>query len=235
MNEKGDAKKEMMDRFTSMGIPKPLKPISNPTATPKNAEMASKMEQIKNGGLKNNFKQFIDKAEKVSQSPSAIPVPKVGKNPNEKAKNVPNLNTFSSSSNSEASMLESMMYGEGNKVMNTKEGELSDFGPTNTNTRQLLQRRLAEKSSQVNESNYQNEEVFDYNSGLNMTDAELTEKITEIAKKVSREIIKKVILELSTSKGGLVVESKTVKKAEVIARNKVKIDGKIYKLSLDKQ
>lgn len=234
MNEKGDAKKEMMDRFASMGIPKPLKPISNPTVTPKNLEMASKMEQIKNGGLKNNFKQFIDKAEKVSHSPSSIPVPKVGKNPNEKAKNVPNLKSYSSSSSPEASMLENMMYGDSNKTISTQSGEISDFGPTNTNTRQLLQQRLAEKKNQVNENSYQTEEVLKYNSGINITDAELTEKITEIAKKVSREMIKKVILELSESKGGLVIESKNVKKAEVVARNKVKIDGKVYKLSLEK-
>lgn len=234
MSEKGDAKKEMMDRFASMGIPKPLKPISNPTVTPKNTEMASKMEQIKNGGLKNNFKQFIDKAEKVSHSPSAIPVPKVGKNPNEKAKNVPNLKSYSSSSSSEASMLENMMYGDSNKTISTQSGEISDYGPVGTNTRQLLQQRLAEKKNQVSESGYQTEEMLNYNPSNNITDAELTEKITEIAKKVSREMIKKVILELSESKGGLVIESKSVKKAEVIARNKVKIDGKVYKLSLDK-
>lgn len=234
MSEKGDAKKEMMDRFASMGIPKPVKPISNPTVTPKNTEMASKMEQIKNGGLKNNFKQFIDKAEKVSHSPSAIPVPKVGKNPNEKAKNVPNLKSYSSSSNSEASMLENMMYGDSNVAVSTQSGEIGDYGPTSTNTRQLLQQRLAEKKNQVSENSYQSEEVLRYNSGSDITDAELTEKITEIAKKVSREMIKKVILELSDSKGGLVIESKNVKKAEVIAKNKVKIDGKVYKLSLDK-
>jgi hypothetical protein len=234
MSEKGDAKKEMMDRFASMGIPKPVKPISNSTVTPKNPEMASKMEQIKNGGLKNNFKQFIDKAEKVSHSPSAIPVPKVGKNPNEKAKNVPNLKSYSSSSSSEASMLENMMYGDGNKTISAQSGEISDYGPAGTNTRQLLQQRLAEKKSQVSESGYQTEEMLNYNPNNNITDAELTEKITEIAKKVSRDMIKKVILELSESKGGLVIESKNVKKAEVIARNKVKIDGKVYKLSLDK-
>lgn len=234
MSEKGDAKKEMMDRFASMGIPKPLKPISNPTVTPKNPEMASKMEQIKNGGLKNNFKQFIEKSEKTSSMPSTIPVPKVGKNPNEKAKNVPPLNTYTSKSSSEASMLENIMYGGGNSNINNYEStsEVSDFGPT-TDIRQRLKQRISEKQNQTTEiSNYSNQNEFYFQN--NLTEAELNDKITEIAKKVSKEMIKKVILELSEVKGGLVVESKNVKKAEIVARNKVKIDGKVYKLTLDK-
>jgi hypothetical protein len=237
MNNKGNTKKEMQERFAQMGIPTPVKPISNPKATPKNTEMASKMEQIRNGSLAGNFQQFIAKSEKTSSMPTNIPVPKVGKNPNEKSKNAPALSSFSPKTNSEASMLENMMYGTGPAPSSapSSSSEVSDFGPQNVDIRSRLQQRLSEKQSEVNvESQFPQQNFAQPVLENQLTDAELTEKITEVAKKVSKDMIKNVIMELSKSKGGLIVESKNVKKAEIVAKNKVKIDGKVYKLTLDK-
>jgi hypothetical protein len=233
MSNKGDTKKEMMDRFKSMGIPTPVKPITNPQVPSKNPEMASKMDQIRNGAMAANFKQFIDKAEKTSSMPTTIPVPKVGKNPNEKAKNVPQLSSFSPKSSPQASMLEAMMYGGSSAptTQMTANSEVGDFGPQNVDIRSKLQQRLAAKQNEVNNSEYVPQTNY---SETQLTDAELTEKITEVAKKVSKDMIKNVIMELSKTKGGLIMESKNVKKAEIVAKNKVKIDGKVYKLTLDK-
>lgn len=237
MSNKGDTKKEMMNRFKSMGIPTPVKPITNPKVPSKNPEMASKMDQIRNGAMAANFKQFIDKSEKTSSMPTTIPVPKVGKNPNEKAKNVPQLSSFSPKSNPQASMLEAMMYGGSSAptTQMTANSEVGNFGPQNVDIRSKLQQRLAQKQNEVNEESH-----FAQPAQANgilenqLTDAELTERITEVAKKVSKDMIKNVIMELSKTKGGLIMESKSVKKAEIVAKNKVKIDGKVYKLTLDK-
>lgn len=233
MSNKGDTKKEMMDRFKSMGIPTPVKPITNPQVPSKNPEMASKMDQIRNGAMAANFKQFIDKAEKTSSMPTTIPVPKVGKNPNEKAKNAPQLSSFSPKSNPQASMLEAMMYGgySAPTTQMTTNSEVGDFGPQNVDIRSELQQRLAAKQNEVNNSEYVPQTNY---SETKLTDAELTEKITEVAKKVSKHMIKNVIMELSKTRGGLIMEGKNVKKAEIVAKNKVKIDGKVYKLTLDK-
>ena len=156
MSNKGDSKKEMMERFQSMGIPKPVKPISNPKAPVKNPEMASKMEQIRNGALAGNFQQFIAKAEKTSSMPTNIPVPKVGKNPNEKSKNAPALSSFSPKSSSEASMLENIMYGTEPVASSTPStsSEVSDFGPQNVDIRSRLQQRLAQKQNEVNQESH---------------------------------------------------------------------------------
>lgn len=237
MSNKGDTKKEMMNRFKSMGIPTPVKPITNPQVPSKNPEMASKMDQIRNGAMASNFKQFIDKSEKTSSMPVAIPVPKVGKNPNEKAKNAPQLSSFSPKSNPQASALEAMMYGGGATTSSQSNvpSEVSDFGPQNVDIRTKLQQRLISKQNEVNSESHFSETTFAQSkSDIQLTDAELTEKITEVAKKVSKDMIKNVIMELSKSKGGLIMESKSVKKAEIVAKNKVKIDGKVYKLTLDK-
>jgi len=237
MSNKGNSKQEMMNRFKTMGIPEPVKPISNPQAPPKNMEMASKMEQIRNGSMAGNFKQFIDKAEKTSSMPTSIPVPKVGKNPNDKPKNAPSLSSFSSTKNSQASAIEEMMFGGTSTPAAplSESSSISDFGPQNVDIRGRLQQRLAQKQNELNQESHFNQPT--QASGIlenQLTDAELTEKITEVAKKVSKDMIKSVIVELSKAKGGLIMESKTVKKAEIVAKNKVKIGGKVYKLTLDK-
>jgi len=115
------------------------------------------MEQIRNGSLAGNFKQFIDKSEKTSSMPANIPVPKVGQNPNEKTKNAPALSSFSPKSSSEASMLENMMYGgvDVPPAQSSGAADVSSFGPQNVDIRSKLKQRLAEKQSEVSqESNF---------------------------------------------------------------------------------
>jgi hypothetical protein len=229
---KGNSKKEMLERFESMGIPKPVKPVHNPKAPAKNPEMASKMDQIRNGALKGSFQTFIEKSEKVSKAPTALPVPKVGKKPQELTQSAPAIKSFTTK-NSQAAMYENALYGDvsstpASSYDSYSNGNVDEFGPTHVDTRSRLAERLRERQNNIKESS---EYFEDHNSyGLNLTEAELTEKITEIAKQVSTKMIKSVILELSKKEGGLIMESKSVRKAEVVGKNKVKIGGKTYLL-----
>ena len=61
---------------------------------------------------------------------------------------------------------------------------------------------------------------------------EMTPEIaTEVAKKTAVQTTKNIILEFGKNGKTILVESAKVKRAEVIAADKVKIDGKIYKLT----
>lgn len=225
---KGNSKKEMLERFESMGIPVPLKPIQNPKAPVKNAELASKMDQIRNGSLKGNFKTFIEKSEKVSAAPANLPVPKVGQKPGSNTPPPSTLSKPSASSSPQAQMLESMMYGDApaNSTSSySQNSEVSDFGPSNVDTRARLRERLERRQTELQNSDYQE---GPYVGGVGLTEAELNEKITSIAKEVSKQMIKQVMLEMSKKDGGIIIESKTVRKAEIVGKNKVKIAGKTY-------
>jgi len=221
---KGDSKKEMLDRFEKMGIPKPLNPVAAP-ALVKNQEVASKLDKIRNGALREDFSSFIEKAEKTSSSPTVLPVPKVGKKPNEKSANIPKVESYAPKSSSQASMIEDMMFGESNnKSYASSKSDVQDYGPNNVDTKTILQNRLSQKySEKLNESDYS-----ENNNHLNLTEAELTEKITEIAKEVSKKMIKSVILEMQKNGGELITESKNVRKAEILGKNKIKIGNQTF-------
>ncbi len=221
---KGDSKKEMLERFEKMGIPKPMNPITSP-APVKNAEVASKLDKIRNGALREDFSSFIEKSEKVSASPTVLPVPKVGNKPSDKSVNAPKVETYTPKSSSQASMIENMLFGDSNnKSYASSKTDVQDFGPNNVDTKTMLQNRLSQKySEKLNESDYS-----ENNNHLNLTEAELTEKITEIAKEVSKKMIKSVILEMQKNGGELIAESKNVRKAEILGKNKIKIGNQTF-------
>jgi len=229
MSDKGSSKKEMLERFEKMGIPVPLKPIQSPQAPIKNPEMASKMDQIRNGALKGNFQSFIEKSENVSHIPSNMPVPKPSNNSSNATKSAPKLESFAPK-NSQAKMYEDMLFGDNQSSTSNytqSHSEVSDFGPSNVDTRARLQQRLHERQNELQNEN------FNYSKegiGLTLTEAELNERISEIARDISKEMIKKVLLEFSKKEGGIIVESNNVKKAEIVGKNKVKIGGRIYTL-----
>lgn len=230
--EKGNSKKEMLERFGAMGIPKPLVPIANPPKTSADPEKQSKMDQIRNGALKNQYAKFIEKSEK-SSGPVTLKVPKVGKNPNEApSENVPQLESFAPKKSAEALALEAAMYGDvssSNTTYTSKEIN-EDYGANDSiDIRARLRARLESKQSES-----QSSFGSGISSGINLTEAELTEKImeisTEVATEISKRMIKTVLVEYAKSGKGIIMESKTVRKAEIVDRNKVKIGGKVYKL-----
>jgi len=53
---------------------------------------------------------------------------------------------------------------------------------------------------------------------------------TQVAKKISEQMIKSVLSEYLKQSKNTIVESEKIKKAEVVGENVVKIDGKVYKL-----
>jgi hypothetical protein len=226
--EKGNSKKEMLERFEQMGIPKPISnPIKTPPKTSSNPEMQSKLEQIRNGGLKNNYKTFIEKAEKTSSVPSSLPVPKVGKKPNQTPSKSPEIKSFTPK-NTQASMYEQALYGDSNS--NTANYNLDsrdmEYSVKSIDTKSLLEQRLREKMQKGDVIENSNP-----NQTISINEEDLMQKMEEIAKKVSTDMIKKVITELSKSEGGLIFESKKIRKAEVVGKNKVKIGGKVYSLT----
>ena len=61
---------------------------------------------------------------------------------------------------------------------------------------------------------------------------EMTSEIaTEVAKKTAIQTTKNIILEFGKNGKSILVETAKIKKAEIVADNKVKIDGKFYKLT----
>jgi hypothetical protein len=221
---KGESKKEMLERFEKMGIPKPLSSVAAP-APVKNKEIASKLDAIRNGSLKEDFSSFIEKAEKTSSSPTVLPVPKVGSKPGEKTTSSPKLESYAPKQNSQALSIESMMFGDSNNTSYTSsKSDVQDYGPKNVDTKSLLQSRLNKKHSEQS----LNESSFNHDNNLNLTEAELTEKITEIAKEVSKKMIKSVILEMQKNGGDLITESKNVRKAEILGKNKIKIGNQTF-------
>ena len=88
-----------------------------------------------------------------------------------------------------------------------------------------MRERLERRQTELQNSDYQE---GPYVGGVGLTEAELNEKITSIAKEVSKQMIKQVMLEMSKKDGGIIIESKTVRKAEIVGKNKVKIAGKTY-------
>ena len=231
---KGDSKKEMLERFKQLGIPMPMEPVKNAPKTAANPEVASKLDEIRNGGLKNQYAKFIEK-EGSPKSSSNLPPPKVG---NKQGNNAPKEQAFSkpkSSSNNEAQMLESILYGDSTSSNAYSTNEVSEFGPSNVDTRSILKKRLEEKQNQVNQSNEYTQYSSANKNSSTLNEEELENKIisiaTEVAQRISKNMIKQVLMEYAKTGNGIILESKTVKKAEVVGKNTVKIGGKIFKLT----
>lgn len=234
---KGDNKKDMMERFREMGIPQPVQPVKNVQRSTSNPEMASKMEQIRNGGLRGQYAKFIEK-ETATKAPATLPVPKVGKKPNAGSSTPPpaQLSKPSTGSNPQAQMLENMMFGNSsepstNTVQSNK--SIEDFGPSHVDTRTRLKQRLAQKQNLQTETQQQgfSQEKSTAQNYDDSLESKITEIATVVAQNVSKSMIKKVLLEYAKNGKDIIMESKTVKKAEIVGRNQVKIGGKVYKLT----
>jgi hypothetical protein len=234
---KGDNKREMLERFKSMGIPTPVEPVKNVQKAAANPEMASKMEQIRNGALRGQYAKFIEKGETVSKAPTSLPVPKVGQKPGNNTPPPANLSKPSTTSNPQAQMLENIMFGDsGAPTTSTafSTDNIEEYGPT-VDTRTRLKQRLEQKEVQVQDEGYMQYASNTQSQGANINYDELDNRIveiaTEVAKNVSKNMVKQVLMEYAKSGKGVILESKTVRKAEIVGKNKVKIGGKVFKLT----
>lgn len=228
------AKLERLKKFQGLGIPVPMAPINPGTAINLNAnpDKLRKLEEIKKGLKKDLIQTFIQK-ESPNQTFSSMPTPKQRKNPNAPAAtNVPELAEFKVSRNSEADLLEQALYG-GSVTPQTKKEILNDSEPAQDNGaafindfKNKLTERLNKKSS--TEGSFIQESR---KTGLQLTDDELNERIADISTHVAKETVKKVLMEYAKQNGGLITENDKVKRAEIIGKDIVRIEGKTYRLT----
>lgn len=248
-------KEERMRKFRDMGIPSPMEPVDPSQFKNLNADPAklSKLDAIRNGLKKNEFQAFIQKTTPTKQFES-VPVPKQKKNPNAPPPtNVPEIKAFSpdSSSSSEAALLERTLYGEvGAKPNPYQESSAEeqnqqsyspspriieeDFSVDPTGSQFIADFKARMRSSATKTKTPVSSIITTREqrpTGLNMTEEELDRRIVELATQVSKNMIKKVILESTKNGSGIILETDKVKKVEIVGNNVVKLGGKLYKLT----
>lgn len=225
---------ERLRKFQEMGIPIPTSNEEVTMQAVKNKDMLLKLEQIKRGAKKNDFKEIIQKTEGIvlNEAPvSSNNLPKKGF----QTKNKVAIQSFTpAASNSEALAAERLLYGDDNSLSNNpyiNESEI-EYEPPMTNYRQKLEERLSKKTATNGENSYLKNSLASKN--ISLQEEQIVEMVSELSKKIAsetaKETVKKIILEFAKSGKEILVESTKVKKAEIVAKDKVKIDGKIYKL-----
>lgn len=221
-------------KFEQMGIPSPL-PLDNvSTQVVKNKDMLLKLEQIKRGAKKTDFKEIIQRTEglKLDETPSAK---KSGQQQKGfQVKNHVQVENFQpSGSNSEAIAMEKLLYGESS---NFNKNQISDDVYGNQPTvdyKSAIEDRVGKKY-QIKESNspYLKSSFAAQQMTLQEERIEqlVIEKATQVATEIAKKTVKQIILEFAKSGKEILVESNKIKKAEIVAKDKVKINGKLYKL-----
>lgn len=225
---------ERLRKFQEMGIPIPTSNEEVAMQVVKNKDMLLKLEQIKRGAKKNDFKEIIQKTEGIVLNETPVNnnnLQKKGFQTNNKVA----IQSFTpSASNSEALAAERLLYGDDNSLSNNpyiNESEI-DHEPPMTNYRQKLEERLSKKTATNGENPYLKNSLA--SKSISLQEEQIVEMVSELSKKIAsetaKETVKKIILEFAKSGKEILVESTKVKKAEIVAKDKVKIDGKIYKL-----
>lgn len=251
MDEKQRLNEERLRKFREMGLPEPMAIIDPGTMSPANAspEKLSKLEAIKNGALKNQLKPFIEKSSPTGKfQPLEVPKPKNQRNNNQSKNTAPALSEIKAPSiNPEAAAIEQMLFGDNRPSPALSRHDLvkDNYDPNQDkgknfvdNFRVKLNQTLAQKQAlQGTNSNSNSNETVGLPAGsIIINEEELERKIidisSQISKKISAEMIKKVLNEyVATAGDNLITESKNVKKAKFLKENIVEIEGKYYKLT----
>jgi hypothetical protein len=227
---------ERLKKFQQLGIPVPTSTEEVSFQTVKNKDMLLKLEQIKRGAKKNDFKEIIQKTEGIILNETPVNNQNYNNNNQKKGfqikNHVPLQNFTPTTTNSEAIAMERMLYGDDNSFsQNQNINESTDSYPL-TDYRQKLEERLSKKNPSNETSPYLKNSLAAKN--ISIQEEQIFEMVSEISKKVAaetaKETVKKIILEFAKSGKEILVESTRIKKAEIVAKDKVKIDGKIYKL-----
>lgn len=221
-------------RFEQMGIPAPINLDGVTTQVAKNKDMLLRLEQIKRGAKRSDFKEIIQKTEgiKLDEKPSA-------KNPGQQqkgfqVKNHVQVESFRpSGSNSEAIAMEKMLYGETPIVSESTGDDIYGAQPV-VDYKSTLEDRVGKKYP-IRESNspYLKTSVAAQQMTLQEEKIEqlVIEKATQVATEIAKKTVKQIILEFAKSGKEILIESDKVKKAEIVAKDKVKINGKLYKIT----
>lgn len=261
---------ERLKKFREMGMPVPLPESIEYTRNPGAGQQAMasmknlnadpdklrKLEAIKNGLNRNEFKDILEKAEPkpINGFKPLQPKNKHGQNTLKSEIVVP-IKDFAPSDNAELRALETMLSeddsrGAYSQPIQPNDGRTSsrmiqedvNDDPYGSNFLQKLKSKRTSSPGVSIQSSTGNIGLKVMQpvapnfrqSTPGLSDIELENKILEIATYVatdiSKNMIKKVISEYSKDGSGMIIESKNVKKAELVGNGVVKIAGKIYKL-----
>ncbi len=221
-------------RFDQMGIPSPMNMDGVTTQVTKNKDMLLKLEQIKRGAKRSDFKEIIQKTEGIKLDEKQPTKQQGSQQKGFQVKNHVQLEDFRpSGSNSEAIAVEKMLYGE-TAIM--RESNFSDdiYGAQPAvDYKAAIEERVGQKYP-LKESNnpYLKNSVTAQQVTLQEERIEklVIEKATQVATEIAKKTVKQIIIEFAKSGKEILVESDRIKKAEVVAKDKVKINGKLYKL-----
>lgn len=228
---------ERLKKFQQLGIPIPTSNEEVTMQAVKNKDMLLKLEQIKRGAKKNDFKEIIQKTEGIVLNEAPVNNQNFGNNSQKRGfqtkTNVPLQSFTPAASNSEALAMERMLYGDDNSIsQNPYVNENSESYPV-TDYRQKLEERLNKKMSSSESSPYLKNSLAAKN--VSLQEEQIVEMVSELSKKIASETakdtVKKIILEFAKSGKEILVESTKIKKAEIVAKDKVRIEGKLYKLT----
>ena len=247
-------------RLKEMGLPIPMAPITPPNSANitnvKNPDVLSKIRQIQSGKLKQEFKKIDEKSSSKLPGFVELPAPKSQNNnrqleeSNHQKVHVP-LEEFSAKRDPQIESL-------GNVFDFDSNSSRSSYGQSPSNTSEDtgskflndfkgdLHKRLQDKQNNAINSNVQQQNVnlnegqtIPFQSGMIILNEEdLKRKIISIAKPIAKqvaaEMIKEVLSEYAKRTSKPVVTETKQQKIEILSDNKVKINGKIFKLSADK-
>lgn len=232
-------------RLQSMGVPTPMTPIvPSGIVNVKDPNMLRRIQEIKNGNLKQEFKNFDNKGNGKGGF-EEIPVPKPKQ-----------IEEFSSASDPSIEALDRMFHfdnkpqtAQGLKQQFESQTQLDDAGRGFTNEfRNRMQKRMQEKEQQnsnllENSYTFTQQSIPQFQSGMIILNEEdLKKKIIEIAKPIAKqvatEVIKQVLSEYAkktTDANKVLTEKKDNNKfeGELLPNGKIKIGGKIFNLSTD--
>jgi len=244
-------KEEQLARYKSMGVPIPLKSIAHQTSISPNAspDKVNLLEQIRAGNFKGQFDGIIDNS--ASNAPASF-APMRNPGSGEKlTKNAPQVQSHTPQggvADAEAKALEAQLYGTSSAgpvpPAPPIDGLAAGYGDNVpvTNISAKLRQNMAAVAQPVLHPPTPTQVSYQGNGttmmqqpvpqlGQMMNEEELDKRIRTIAAKVSKTIITKFLTESSKKGSGIIIESKTVRKAEIVGKNKVKIGGKYYKLT----
>ena len=255
-------KQEKIKRFKAMGIPVPLEPIVNSGPINANPEKLKVLEQIKRGALKSTFNEIIEADGKkndfkpigdAKQKKSNAPVKTIAEqtktevNPEAAAiermmfgegmstpSNVSNISIHQTTNDVNFDEYMGAVPNNENKLLQLKQ-KIEMAKAQGSMAVQPVQTSTVHAQRPINEMRSGNDSTYIGTPAgtITMSEAEFTKNVTSIALEASKKMIKQVILEYVKEGKDIIVESKRIKKAEIIAKNKIKIDGKVYKVTLD--
>lgn len=242
MEQQNLTKEERLKKFQEMGIPIPMEKI-NPLLTssrPGNSHMHKVLESIKSGAKKSEFSGIIET--KPNKGFEPLPVNVKSKNkPKQPSDKTPEVKSFSGAAkgSAEAKQLESVLFGGaggGSSAVSTganlEENYIKNIPEEDILTK--FRERMSNKQITQTNNIVQEQKVNHQANHFNLSEEEFRRKVISISKqvamKVSKTMIKNVILEYVKSGQDIIVESTRCKKAEIVDKNKVRIEGKVYKL-----